>query len=142
MIEDCTIKRTTCSLSATQNLPESCCNASGVTGSGIWVSSPKNRGASGHGAPRGVPLYRTTPFCFQNTEHAANLFSLKELGNIYSRLMNPTTHVLESRYAQLEGGHPLSGLAVASGTSAIFYAIINLAQHGDNIVSSNQLYGG
>ncbi|GFH47107.1 o-acetylhomoserine [Chaetoceros tenuissimus] len=96
----------------------------------------------GYGAPRGVPLYRTTPFCFQNTEHAANLFSLKELGNIYSRLMNPTTHVLESRYAQLEGGHPLSGLAVASGTSAIFYAIINLAQHGDNIVSSNQLYGG
>ena len=56
--------------------------------------------------------------------------------------MNPTTHVLESRYAQLEGGHPLSGLAVASGTSAIFYAIINLAQNGDNIVSSNQLYGG
>ena len=56
--------------------------------------------------------------------------------------MNPTTHVLESRYAQLEGGHPLSGLAVASGTSAIFYAIVNLAQHGDNIVSSNQLYGG
>lgn len=56
--------------------------------------------------------------------------------------MNPTTHVLESRYAQLEGGHPLSGLAVSSGTSAIFYAVINLAKAGDNIVSSNALYGG
>lgn len=65
-----------------------------------------------------------------------------QTGNIYSRLMNPTTHVLESRVAQLEGGHPLAGLAVASGTSAIFYAIINLAQAGDNIVSSNKLYGG
>lgn len=57
-------------------------------------------------------------------------------------MMNPTTHVLESRYAQLEGGHPLSGLAIASGTSAVFYSIINLAQAGDNIVSSNALYGG
>ena len=96
----------------------------------------------GQGAPRGVPLYRTTPFVFRDTEHAANLFALKELGNIYSRLMNPTTHVLESRYALLEGGHPLSGLATASGTNAIFYAIINLAQQGDNIVSANKLYGG
>lgn len=96
----------------------------------------------GHGAPRGVPIYRTTPFVFRDTDHAAKLFSLQELGNIYSRLMNPTTHVLESRYAQLEGGHPLSGLAVASGTSAIFYAIINLAKVGDNIVSSRALYGG
>lgn len=97
---------------------------------------------TGQGAPRGVPLYRTTPFVFRDTEHAANLFALTELGNIYSRLMNPTNHVLESRYAQLEGGHPLSGLAVASGTNAIFYAIINLAQQGDNIVSSSALYGG
>lgn len=96
----------------------------------------------GHGAPRGVPLYRTTPFVFRDTQHAADLFSLKKLGNIYSRLMNPTTHVLESRYAMLEGGHPLSGLAVSSGTSAIFYAIINLAKAGDNIVSSRALYGG
>ena len=79
---------------------------------------------------------------FKNTEHAANLFALKELGNIYSRLMNPTTHVLESRVAQLEGGHPLSAVAVASGTSAVFYAIINLAQAGDNIVASSKLYGG
>lgn len=97
---------------------------------------------TGQGAPRGVPLYRTTPFVFRDTEHAANLFALKELGNIYSRLTNPTTHILESRYAQLEGGHPLSGLAVASGTNAIFYAIINLAQQGDNIVSASSLYGG
>lgn len=57
----------------------------------------------GQGAPRGVPLYRTTPFVFRDTEHAANLFALRELGNIYSRLMNPTTHILESRYALLEG---------------------------------------
>mmetsp|Transcript_7243 Transcript_7243/g.18420 ORF Transcript_7243/g.18420 Transcript_7243/m.18420 type:complete len:442 (+) Transcript_7243:73-1398(+) len=96
----------------------------------------------GQGAPCAVPLYRTAPFQFKNTEHAANLFALKELGNIYSRLMNPTTHVLESRVAQLEGGHPLAGLAVASGTSACFYSIITLAQAGDNIVSSNKLYGG
>lgn len=89
-----------------------------------------------------MPLYRTTPYVFKNTEHAANLFALKELGNIYTRLMNPTTHVLESRYAQLEGGHPLSGLATASGTNAIFTAILNLAQQGDNIVSSSALYGG
>jgi len=96
----------------------------------------------GQGAPRGVPIYRTTPFVFRDTDHAAKLFSLQELGNIYTRLMNPTTHVLESRYAQLEGGHPLSGLAVASGTSAVFYSIINLARKGDNVVSSGALYGG
>lgn len=96
----------------------------------------------GHGAPRGVPLYRTTPFVFKDTEHAANLFALKELGNIYSRLMNPTNHVLEVRYSQLEGAHDLAGLATASGTNAIFYSILNLAESGDNIVSSSQLYGG
>jgi O-acetylhomoserine (thiol)-lyase len=96
----------------------------------------------GQGAPRGVPLYRTAPYVFKDTEHAANLFALKELGNIYSRLMNPTNHVLESRYAQLEGGHPLSALSVASGTSAIFNTIVNLAKSGDNVVSSSSLYGG
>lgn len=96
----------------------------------------------GQGAPRGVPIYRTTPFVFKSTEHAANLFALKELGNIYSRLGNPTNHVLESRYAQLEGGHPLAGLAVASGTNAVFYAILGLAQQGDNIVAASALYGG
>ncbi len=91
---------------------------------------------------RAVPVYRTASYVFDSAEHAANLFALKELGNIYTRLMNPTTDVLEKRVALLEGAHELGGLAVASGTSAIFYAIINLAQAGDNIVSSANLYGG
>lgn len=91
---------------------------------------------------RAVPVYRTASYVFDSTEHAANLFALKELGNIYTRLMNPTTDVLEKRVALLEGAHELGGLAVSSGTSAIFYAIINLAQAGDNIVSSSNLYGG
>jgi len=89
---------------------------------------------------RGVPVYRTSSFVFRNTEHAANLFALKELGNIYTRLMNPTTDVLEQRVAALEGG--AASVAVASGTSAIFYAIITLAEAGDEIVSANNLYGG
>ncbi len=87
-----------------------------------------------------VPLYRTAAYRFNSTEHAADLFALKELGNIYTRLMNPTTDVLEQRLAALEGG--AAGLAVASGTSAIFYSIINLAKSGDEIVSANNLYGG
>jgi O-acetylhomoserine (thiol)-lyase len=91
---------------------------------------------------RAVPVYRTSSFVFKNTEHAANLFALKELGNIYTRLMNPTTDVLEKRVALLEGAPEMGGLALASGTSAIFYAIINLAQAGDNIVSARNLYGG
>ncbi len=91
---------------------------------------------------RAVPLYRTTAFQFKSTEHAANLFALKELGNIYSRLMNPTTDVLEKRVAILEGAHEMAGLGLASGTSAVFYSIINLAQAGDNIVSARNLYGG
>ncbi len=89
---------------------------------------------------RGVPVYRTTSYVFKNTEHAANLFALKELGNIYTRLMNPTTDILEQRVSQLEGG--AASVAVASGTSAVFYAIITLAQAGDEIVSANNLYGG
>ncbi len=89
---------------------------------------------------RAVPLYRTTSYLFKNTEHAANLFALKEFGNIYTRLMNPTQDVLEKRIADLEGG--AAALAVASGTAAIFYSIINLAKVGDNIVSANNLYGG
>ena len=89
-----------------------------------------------------VPLYRTSAYKFKSAEHAANLFALKELGNIYTRLMNPTTDVLEKRVSLLEGAHPLAGLAVASGTSGIFYSIINLAQAGDNIVSARNLYGG
>ncbi len=87
-----------------------------------------------------VPIYRTSSFVFNSTEHAANLFALKELGNIYTRLMNPTSDVLEQRVAAMEGG--AAGLAVASGTSAIFYSIINLARAGDNIVSARNLYGG
>lgn len=87
-----------------------------------------------------VPVYRTSAYVFRNTEHAANLFGLKELGNIYSRLMNPTNEVLEQRVAALEGG--AGALALASGTAAIFYSIINLAQAGDEIVSSSNLYGG
>ena len=89
---------------------------------------------------RAVPLHRTSSYVFRDTEHAANLFGLKELGNIYTRLMNPTTDVLEKRMAALEGG--AAALAVASGTSAIYYAVINICQAGDEIVSSSALYGG
>lgn len=89
---------------------------------------------------RAVPVYRTSAYVFKNAEHAANLFGLKELGNIYTRLMNPTQDVLEKRMAALEGG--VAALAVASGTSAIFYAIINICQAGDEFVSGNNLYGG
>ncbi len=89
---------------------------------------------------RAVPVYRTSSYVFNNTEHAANLFALKELGNIYSRIMNPTVDVLEQRVAALEGG--AAGLAFASGTSAVFNSVINVAEAGDNIVSANNLYGG
>ena len=91
---------------------------------------------------RAVPVYRTSSYVFKSAEHAANLFALKELGNIYTRLMNPTTDVLEKRVALLEGAPELGGLGLASGTSAVFYSIINLAQAGDNIVSARNLYGG
>ncbi len=89
---------------------------------------------------RGVPVHRTSSFVFKSAEHASNLFALKELGNIYSRLGNPTHAVLEDRISALEGG--AASVAVASGTNAIFYAIITLAQQGDEIVSANNLYGG
>ena len=89
---------------------------------------------------RAVPVYRTSSFVFNSTEHAANLFGLKELGNIYTRLMNPTTDVLEQRIAQMEGG--AGALALASGTSAVFYSLINIMQAGDEFVSANNLYGG
>nr|WP_320131364.1 aminotransferase class I/II-fold pyridoxal phosphate-dependent enzyme [uncultured Holophaga sp.] len=89
---------------------------------------------------RAVPIHRTSSYVFKNTEHAANLFALKELGNIYTRLGGPTQDVLEQRVSLLEGG--AASLALASGTSAIFYAIITLAQAGDEIVSANNLYGG
>ena len=89
---------------------------------------------------RAVPVYKTSSYVCNNIEHAANLFGLRELGNIYTRLMNPTTDVLEQRVAALEGG--AAGLGIASGTSAVFYSIINLAEAGDEIVSANNLYGG
>ena len=87
-----------------------------------------------------VPIYQTTSYQFDNTEHAGNLFALKELGNIYTRIMNPTTAVLEERLAALEGG--LAALCVSSGSAAIALSIQNLASAGDNIVSSPHLYGG
>lgn len=89
---------------------------------------------------RGVPVHRTAAYLFKNTEHAANLFALKELGNIYTRIGNPTQDVLEQRMAQLEGG--AAALALASGTSAIFYTIINTCAHGDEVVAAHNLYGG
>ncbi len=89
---------------------------------------------------RAVPVHRTSSYVFNNTEHAANLFALKELGNIYSRIMNPTQDALEQRVAALEGAP--AALALASGTSAVFYTVINLARAGDEIVSANNLYGG
>ena len=87
-----------------------------------------------------VPIYQTTAYEFRDVEHAANLFALKELGNIYTRLNNPTTDVFEKRFATLEGG--VAGLATASGMAAIFYAIANAAEAGDNILCARQLYGG
>jgi O-acetylhomoserine (thiol)-lyase len=89
---------------------------------------------------RGVPIHRTSSYVFKNTEHAANLFALKELGNIYTRIMNPTQDVLEQRIAALEGG--AAALALSSGTSAVYYAIINICEAGDEIVSAANLYGG
>lgn len=89
---------------------------------------------------RAVPLYQTTSYGFRDAEHAANLFALKEFGNIYTRLMNPTTDVFEQRLAALEGG--AGALATASGQSAISFSILNIAGAGDEIVSSASLYGG
>jgi O-acetylhomoserine (thiol)-lyase len=87
-----------------------------------------------------VPIYQTTSYQFRDTEHAANLFALKELGNIYTRIMNPTTAVLEQRVAELEGG--VAALALSSGQAASAFALQNVARAGDNIVSSTDLYGG
>jgi O-acetylhomoserine (thiol)-lyase len=91
---------------------------------------------------RAVPLHRTASYVFRDTAHAARLFALEELGNIYTRLMNPTTDVLEKRVALLEGAPEAGGLAHASGTAAIFNTVVNLARAGDNIVSARNLYGG
>lgn len=89
---------------------------------------------------RAVPIYQTSSYVFNNAEHAANLFGLKEFGNIYTRIMNPTTDVFEKRIAALEGG--VAAVAVASGQAAQFLTITSLAQAGDNIVSTSFLYGG
>lgn len=89
---------------------------------------------------RAVPVYRTTSYVFRDTDHAANLFSLKESGNIYTRLGNPTQEVLEKRIAALEKAK--AAVALSSGTSAIYYTIINLCKAGDEVVSANNLYGG
>ena len=89
---------------------------------------------------RSVPIYQTTSYVFDSTEHAANLFSLKEPGNIYTRIMNPTTDVFEQRMAALEGG--VGALATASGSAAITYAVLNIMESGDELVSSSTLYGG
>ena len=89
---------------------------------------------------RAVPIYQTTAYTFNNAEHGANLFGLKEFGNIYTRLQNPTTDVFEKRMAALEGG--VAAVATSSGMSAQLIAIQNIASVGDNIVSSSFLYGG
>lgn len=89
---------------------------------------------------RAVPVYRTTAFNFKSAKHAADLFGLKEFGNIYARLMNPTNDVLEQRLAQLEGG--AAALSLSSGTAAIYFAITNILRQGDELVSASNLYGG
>ena len=87
-----------------------------------------------------VPIYQTTSYAFDSAQHGADLFDLKVQGNIYTRIMNPTTDVLEKRVAELEGG--IGGLGLASGSAAITYSILTIAEQGDNIVSSAALYGG
>ena len=89
---------------------------------------------------RTVPIYQTSSYVFRNTEHAANLFGLRELGNIYTRLMNPTTDVFEKRITAIEGG--TGAIATASGQAAITYALLNITRPGDEIVSADNLYGG
>src|SRR6476620_10493757 len=89
---------------------------------------------------RALPIYQTTSYTFNSTEHAAALFGLAEPGNIYTRIMNPTTDVVEQRVAQLEGG--VGALALSSGQAAETFAILNVAEAGDNIVAATSLYGG
>lgn len=91
---------------------------------------------------RAVPLHRTTSYQFKDVEHAADLFALRALGNIYTRLGNPTCDTLEKRMCLMHGVHELGGVCTASGTNANFYAVLNLMESGDNIVSANNLYGG
>src|SRR4029077_19558706 len=89
---------------------------------------------------RAVPIYQTTSFVFKNTEHAANLFALKEFGNVYTRIMNPTTDVFEQRMAALEGGK--GGRGVSAEQAATTLALLNITRMGDEIISGNNLYGG
>ena len=89
---------------------------------------------------RAVPIYQTTSYVFNDTDHAARLFGLQEFGNIYTRLMNPTTDVLEKRVAELEGG--IAALATASGQSAETLALLNIVEAGQEIIASSSLYGG
>src|SRR5476651_2049287 len=91
-------------------------------------------------AARAVPIYATTSYVFDSPEHAASLFGLKQFGNIYTRIMNPTTDAFEKRIADLEGG--VAAVATSSGQAAQTLALLNLAQAGDSIVSSSSLYGG
>jgi O-acetylhomoserine (thiol)-lyase len=103
----------------------------------VLHAGPRSDGGSGAVA---VPIFQTTSYQFRDTEHAANLFGLKEFGNIYSRIMNPTCDALEQKMAALEGG--VAALCVSSGQAASAMAIQNLCRPGDNIVSSTDLYGG
>ena len=93
-----------------------------------------------HSAQVSVSIYQNTAYSFENSEQAAARFSLKELGNIYTRLTNPTTDVFSAHLAAVEGG--VFGVPTSSGSSAVFYAIVNCAAHGDNTVFSNKIYGG
>ena len=109
----------------------------GLSTLGLHVGQEEADPATGS---RAVPIYQTSSYVFKDTDHAANLFALKEFGNIYSRIMNPTNDVFERRIAAIEGGN--SALAVASGLAAITYSLLNLSLPGDEIVSTNNLYGG
>lgn len=109
----------------------------GLSTLGLHVGQEEPDPATGS---RAVPIYLTSSYVFKDTEHAANLFGLKEFGNIYTRIMNPTNDVFEKRIAAIEGGH--TALSVSSGLSAIFIALLNATKLGDNIVSGDNLYGG
>jgi O-acetylhomoserine (thiol)-lyase len=109
----------------------------GLSTLGLHVGQEEPDPATGS---RAVPIYLTSSYVFKDTEHAANLFGLKEFGNIYTRIMNPTNDIFEKRIAAIEGGH--TALSVSSGLSAIFIALLNATKLGDNIVSGDNLYGG
>jgi len=109
----------------------------GLATLGLHVGQEEPDPATGS---RAVPIYQTSSYVFKDTEHAANLFGLKELGNIYTRIMNPTNDIFERRIAAIEGGN--SALALASGQAATTFALLNLSLPGDEILSADNLYGG